>query len=200
MLGQPEHLDKEDLEQLADQEWSGARARASLHGQALSRHLKNLLDNGEVRSSARRGASLPRRAAAWVLRGFRRCCTGSSSASIREQEGLRLDQLVGLDLEKVFKRKSGASFSAPIPRLYSRDVFKQFTGSGAGGLVKQLSEEAWVWGETFKTALSSAGTVVTNVMVIYEKDYVRVWNAILDDLEFAPCPHRLLRRKRRTAS
>jgi type VI secretion system protein ImpL len=185
MLGQPEHLKRDDFEQLAEQEWSGPRGAPTATGQALSRHLKNLLDNGEIRYPLDGGLITSARSSLgsnWIPQML----YADIKRKYSEQEGLRLDQLVGLDLEKVFRRKSGASFSTPIPRLYTRDVFKRFTSQEQIGLLNDLREEAWVWGETFTTALSSADTVLTNVMVMYENDYARVWNAILNDLEFAP--------------
>jgi type VI secretion system protein ImpL len=185
MLGELEHLDKEHLETLAEQEWSGPRGTQSSAGQALSRHLKHLLDSGELRPLALDDALIAQARASLGTTWMPQMLYGELKRRHAQEDGLRLDQLVGLDLEKVFKRKSGASFSTPIPRLYSRDVFKQFTKQEQALLLKQLSDEAWVWGETLTTSLSSAGTVVRNVMVLYEKDYIRVWESVLDDLEFA---------------
>jgi type VI secretion system protein ImpL len=185
MLGQPEHLKREDVQLLAEQEWSGPRGASTANGQALSRHLKNLLDTGEPRLPLDGGLITSARSSlgsTWMPQML----YGELKRTYSEQEGLRLDQLVGFDLEKVFRRKSGASFSTPIPRLYSRDVFKKFTGQEQIGLVNQLREEAWVWGETFKTSLSGADAVITAVMGMYETDYIKAWNAILDDIEFAP--------------
>ena len=186
MLAQTDHLEKEHIEVLAQQEWSGPRGTQTSAGQALSRHLKNLLDTGELRSLPLDGPLITQARSSLGASWMPQMLYGELKRKYAEEEGLRLDQLVGLDLAKVFKRKSGASFSTPIPRLYSRDVFKQFTKQEQALLMKQLSDEAWVWGETLTTSLSSAGSVVTNVMVLYEKDYIRVWESLLDDLEFAP--------------
>src|SRR4029453_13938783 len=153
----PEHLDKEHFETLAQQEWSGARGTQTSSGQALSRHLKNLLETGELRSLPLDVPLITQARSSLGATWMPQMLYGELKRRYAEEEGLRLDQLVGLDLAKVFKRKSGTSFSTPIPRLYTRDVFKQFTKQEQALLMKQLSDEAWVWGETLKTSLSSAG-------------------------------------------
>ena len=186
MLGQTDRLDKEHLQVLAQQEWSGPRDTQTPAGQALSRHLKNLLDAGELRPLPLEMSLVTQARSSLGATWMPQMLYGELKRKYAEEEGLRLDQLVGLDLAKVFKRRSGTSFSTPIPKLYSRDVFKQFTKQEQLLLMKQLSDEAWVWGETLTTSLTSAGSVVTNVLVLYEKDYIKVWESVLDDLEFAP--------------
>ena len=72
-------------------------------------------------------------------------------------DGVRLDQLVGLDVERVFRRKSGA-WSTPMPRLYTREVFREITNEGQAVLLKQLGEDSWVWGQGAASTLQGAET------------------------------------------
>jgi type VI secretion system protein ImpL len=102
-----------------------------------------------------------------------------------KEEGLRLDQAIGLDVEKVFKRKSGP-WSTPMSRLYTPAVFKQITTEGQAVLVKRLSEDAWIWGEGAASSITVAGPLVSAVFANYEQDYINAWDAFLDDIEFTP--------------
>jgi type VI secretion system protein ImpL len=185
MLGDPrQRLDKEHLQMLADREWqTGAGHLAA----SLSQHFKALLDNGaslrplpldgtlvaQARSS---GRLLPM--AKILYAGLKDTYAGDDS------QGLRVDQLAGLDVERVFTRRSRVPMSTPLPRLYTRDVFKRFTQEGRAELVAQLAKDAWVWGDSTAGAVANAGTLVSAVTIEYEQDYIRAWDALLDDLQF----------------
>ncbi|MBS1816341.1 MAG: type VI secretion system membrane subunit TssM [Acidobacteria bacterium] len=188
MLGDPSHLDKQHLAMLADLEWTQATGPGSATGAALSKHFRSLLDQADslrplaldatVVAQARasiRQTSMP----AIVYYGIKR------SYSDESKPGPRLDQLVGLDAEKVFTRRSGTPISAPLPRLFTREAFKEITGDRAD-LVKYLANDAWVWGESTAGALASAGTLASSVTNLYELDYIKAWDGLLDDLQFAP--------------
>ena len=69
-----------------------------------------------------------------------------------------------------------------MPRLYTREVFKQITSEGQAVLLKQLSDDAWVWGQNAASALSGTGALVSGVLNHYERDYIRAWDEFLDDL------------------
>ncbi len=187
MLGDPRHMDKAYL---TDLDWEGAGAESSA-GPSLSTHFNSLLDGGaalrplpldgtvvtQARSSLNQ-ASMPKILYDSIKRAY----------ADDKTPGLRLDQLAGLQVERVFKRRSGLPLSTPMPGLYTREVFKQITREGRAQLVAQLSKDAWVWGENGVTALASAGTLLTRVTVLYETDYIRAWNEWLDDLQLASVP------------
>jgi type VI secretion system protein ImpL len=187
MLGEPEHLDQDYLQAMADQEWRQGDAAAIGAAPALSQHLKALLAEGgtlrpipldsvlitQARSSIQQ-TSIPRIEYDGIKRHYSRST----------DQGLRLDQQAGLGADRVFTRRSGTPLSAPIPPLYTREVFKQITGQRAD-LVKQFTQDAWVWGDTGASTLANAGTLVSAVTNLYEQDYIRAWDALLEDLQFA---------------
>jgi type VI secretion system protein ImpL len=189
MLGEPKRLDKEYLQALADLEWNNVGPQASVVGPALSKHFEWLLTNadplrplpmentlvGQARSSIKQTSM-----SKILYDGIKRRRADPPG------QGLRVDQLAGLDVEKVFKRKSGVPLSAPLPSLYSRPVFLEITGSGRAELVKQLQEDSWVWGDTLASSIGSVGSLVAGVTNLYELEYIGAWDKFLDDLEFVP--------------
>jgi len=182
MLGDPRRMDEAHLTAL---EWEGAGTESSA-GPSLSTHFQSLLDNGEalrplpldgtVVAQARN--TIRQTSIAKILYdGVKRAYSGDNT------QGLRIDQLAGLGVETVFKRRSGLPLSAPMPGLYTRNVFKQITGAGRATLLAELSKDAWVWGENSATALVAAGAHLNDVTTLYETDYRNAWNAFLDDLQ-----------------
>ena len=187
MLGEPQYLDKAYLQSLADTEWKHGQGGASSAGPALSQHFSALLENastlrplpleGTLVSQVR--SSLPRSLLPRLL------YDGIKRANVDEAgQGLRIDQRAGLDVEKVFKRKSGVPLSTPIPRLFTAETFKEVTGTGRAEVVQQLTKDAWIWGGNAAGSLSNAGALFSQVTALYETDYIRAWDALLDDLQF----------------
>ncbi|MGH9409499.1 MAG: type VI secretion system membrane subunit TssM [Vicinamibacterales bacterium] len=189
MLGQPQHLDPDYLQSMAEQEWRQGDAAAMGAGPALSQHLKALLAEGgtlrpipldpilvsQARSSIRQ-TSIPKILYDAIKRRY----------TTPADQGLRLDQRAGLGAEQVFTRRSGLPLSTPIPSLYTRDVFKHITGEGRAEFVKDLTNDAWVWGDSGGSTLANAGTLVSAATNLYEQDYIEAWNTLLKDLQFAP--------------
>ena len=151
MLGDPRNrLDKEHLQMLADREWNQA-ARALRRGRrchSTSRCCWTMVPRFDRSRSTARWWRRPRSSgrllpmAKILYDGLKRTYAADSS------QGLRVDQLAGLDVERVFKRRSGVAMSTPLPRLYTRDVFRRITQEGRAELVAQLAKDAWVWGES----------------------------------------------------
>jgi type VI secretion system protein ImpL len=187
MLGDPEHVDKAHLQAIADSEWK--TASVSGPGAALLTHFQSGLDEdvtlrpvaldptlvSQVRSSLRR-APMAKILYEDIKRGY-----------LASGDGLRLDQAVGLDVEKVFRRRS-ATWATPMPRLYTRDAFKQITLEGQAELLKKLSTDSWVWGDDILSSLSNTRGLVAGVISHYERDYISVWDGFLDDLQFISSP------------
>ena len=188
MLGEPQHLDKEHLQMLADIEWKDAGGGTSPVAPALSQHFKALLENGDSLRRLPLDGTLVAQARSSIRQTSRAkiLYEGIKRANTDDSQGLRLDQLAGLDVERVFKRRSGLPLSTPMPRLYTRDVFKQKTTLERAELVRQLAKDAWVWDESTAGSLLSAGTLVSEMTNEYERDYIRAWDALLDDLQFVP--------------
>jgi type VI secretion system protein ImpL len=190
MLGEPKHLDPQHLQMLADAEWRQNPSDAAL-APALSKHLKALLDNGgtlrpiplDATLVAQARNSIQQASMAKVLYdGIKRTYTDEGG------QGLRLDQVAGVGADRVFTRRSGLPISTPIPQLYTRDVFKRVTKEGRAELIAQLNKDAWVWGQSSVSAIANSGSLVNGVTNLYEQDYIRAWDALLDDLQFASFP------------
>ena len=190
MLGEPKHLDPQHLQMLADVEWRQNPGDAAL-APALSKHLSALLENGgTLRPIALDGTlvaqarnSIQQASMATVLYdGIKRAYTNEGG------QGLRLDQMAGVGADRVFTRRSGLPISTPIPQLYTRDVFKKIVKEGRADLIAQLNKDAWLWGQSSISAIANSGALVNGVTNLYEQDYIRAWDAFLDDLQFASFP------------
>ena len=57
------------------------------------------------------------------------------------------------------------------------------TGAGGLDIVKSLAEDSWVWGDETASAAVPAKLALA-VNDLYEQDYIRAWDAILNDVEF----------------
>jgi type VI secretion system protein ImpL len=186
MLGYPEHFDKAHLQMLTDAEWK--RPGAGPAGAALARHLNNLLETGETlpplpldstvvnqgRSSIRQ-ASMSR----LLYDEIKRAYLG------KPDHAVHLDQQLGFDFDKVFRRQTGVPLSTPIPGLFTPPAFKEIATQGQALLIAKLKQDAWVWGDDAVSALTRASTVVSDVLRYYEADYTTAWDELLNDLEFA---------------
>jgi type VI secretion system protein ImpL len=184
MLGEPKNLDKEYLGLLADQEWKRGGGDAATAGAAAAQHFHALLENrstlrkfpidGTLVGQARN--SLPRSLLPRIL-------YEDIKREASDDPGLRIDQLAGLEIEKIFTRKSGVPLSTPMPRLYTRDQFSQIKVTTRAEMMKLLAKDAWIWGQSGAGAMASAGTLFTAVTDLYETDYIRVWDGFVDDLQ-----------------
>ncbi len=189
MLGDPAHLDKPYLQRLVDREWKQGGGEAAATGPALAQHFSALLENaptlrplplngtlvGQARSSLPR-ASIPRILYDGIKRKY----------ADEDGQGLRVDQRAGLEVERVFRRKSGVPLATPMPRLYTREQFSDITTKGRGEIVKLLTSDAWIWGDSTVASLAGAGALTSEVTDLYETDYVRAWDGFIDDLQFVP--------------
>jgi type VI secretion system protein ImpL len=189
MLADPKHLDKKHLQFLADLEWARPDAPAGSTPSPAT-HFASFLEYGDsvrpigldpllvqqARTSIRE-ASIPQ-----IMYGQLKRAYSSDTAG-----ALRLDVIAGVGIEKVLRRKSGKRLSEPIPSIYTKKTFNELTGGGMLPLVKQFSDEAWVWGAGGPSA-ASWGTLTTQVSDVYERDYNKYWDDLLGDLQVAAFP------------
>ena len=180
MLDDPKHLDKKHLQAVADLEWDATTDTA-----VLAKHFQSLLDDSDALppialdpvlvAQARntiRQASVPRIAYGRIKRRY--------AGDVRV---VRLDVAAGLGAEQVMQRKSGATLSTPVPGLYSRPVFQEITRTaGMAGLIKELSDDDWVWGGS-GMPVGNPAKLAFDVIDVYERDYIAAWDGILSDLE-----------------
>jgi type VI secretion system protein ImpL len=187
MLGEPQHLDKNQLSFIVDLDWQDSFASQPDVLKSLTGHLHSLiedqdrlralpLDDALVAQSRNtiRQASLP------VLMYDQLRLSHADDTS----HDLRLDIASGIGAERVLSRKS-AKLSDPVPGLYTRAVFEQISSAGTEGLVKQFAEDHWVMADSgfdMKAALGMGA----QVMDVYADDYIKTWDGIIKDVQVVP--------------
>jgi type VI secretion system protein ImpL len=185
MLGDPARVDKTHLKAIADSEWKSPSAPAS--GAALSTHFQAVLDEDDTL----RPVALDPTLVSQVRSSLRRAPMAKILYEDIKREyaaaggGFRLDQAVGLDVEKVFSRRD-ATWSTPMPQLYTRDVFKKITNEGQAVLMQKLATDSWVWGDDITSAISNTRALVAGVFAHYERDYSAEWDEFLDTVQLIP--------------
>jgi type VI secretion system protein ImpL len=186
MLGEPKHLNKKDLQYLADVEWKMPDATPGA-GSSLSSHFQNLLAYSDTLRPIALDTTLVAQARTTILRAripqmmFDQLRRSSSDDA---KPGLQLDVVAGSGIEKVLRRKSGHKLSEPIPSFFTKQIFNDTTGVGMAPLVKRFTEETWVWGDAMSAV--SWPKLPSEVTDIYEREYIKFWDDLLNDLEIVP--------------
>ncbi len=187
MLGEPEHLDKNQLTFLVGLDWQDSYAAQPDVLQSLTNHLHSLieaqdrlralpLDDGLVAQSRNtiRQASLP------VLMYDQLRLSHADDTS----HDLHLDIAAGIGSERVLARK-GAKLSDPVPGLYTRAVFDEISTAGTAGIVKQFAEDHWVMGDSVLDVKAALG-MGSQVMDVYADDYIKTWDGLIKDVQIVP--------------
>lgn len=187
MLGDPQRLDPEQLRYLADQEWDTAYGSVPQIRESVTRHFRSLLESGKIGRRtldetvvAQTRNTLMQASKAGLVYRYLRIKYANDTA-----RALRLDVEAGAGSERVLRRKSGVSLSTPLPSLYSKDVFNEIVTTGMNDLVKQFAQEQWVWGKDAPT-VSNSSSLTTEVLDVYERDYIVFWDRILQEIEPVP--------------
>ena len=66
-------------------------------------------------------------------------------------------------------------------------MFKEVTGTRMATLVKEFVQDNWVWGEGGIASVNPAA-LASDVIDLYERDYLAAWDSILDDIELVSFP------------
>ena len=189
MLGDPKRFDRKYLQYVADLEWNPSTG-APAEGAALKEHFQSLLEYAERLRPVALDPALVARARSTVRQAaIPRIMYGDIKQAYASDtpRAVRLDVAAGAGAEQVLKRKSGVSLSAPIPSIYGRAVFKEVTGTRMATLVKQFVQDNWVWGEGGISSMNPAA-LASDVIDLYERDYLAAWDTILDDIELVSFP------------
>jgi type VI secretion system protein ImpL len=192
MLGEPKRLDRDHMQFLADLEWNPTGRATTVAGAALTKHFQSLLAReGTLRPVAVDAAVIARTRSTLQQASVPRIIYARLKRDYAEDKAraLRLDVAAGAGIERVLRRKSGTSLSEPVPSIYGRTVFQQLTGLGTVELIKHFAEDEWVWGGT-GGSLSGANALklASDVMNVYEADYMAAWDGVLNDLELVSFP------------
>lgn len=188
MLGQPEHLDKEQLAYLADLEWQSAYAADPGRVAAATEHFRSLLDYEASLRPIALDESIIAQARSTLLQAsqaglvYRYATIQYANDTAR---ALRLDLIAGLGAERVLKRKSGLSLADPVPAIYTKPVFEEITTNGTDAIVKRFTDEYWVWGVA-RPSLTSSAKLSAEFLDVYEKDYIAAWDRIVNEIQLAP--------------
>ena len=187
MLGEPKHLDHDEIEALASIEWRRLFPDDPVLQKALARHFDALVSHeGRLRpltldttlvEQARntlRTADLPT-----LIYGNIRLTADSMAFP-----PLQLDKELGL-LGNVYRRKSGTALSAPLPAIFTQPAFKGEVDKGIDQAVTQFADDDWVFGANKIDSLQKAH-LAQQVLALYEADYIKAWDDILNDLELQP--------------
>jgi len=184
MLGHPEHLDRVHLGFIADVE-----SKADGSTSSLANHLKSLLDENVTLPGVQLNASLVAQAQSTIKGVSIARLVYSRLKLARADEGsrgLRLDEAAGVGAERVMRRRSGRPLSERVPFLFTAAGFKEITGATAAvDLVRQFGADSWVWGEG-GLSLGDSARLASEVLDLYEADYIAAWDAILQDIEPVP--------------
>jgi type VI secretion system protein ImpL len=197
MLGQPEHRDGNSLASLARERWREVFPDDDGLADALEGHFRILFDGRDglrtfpldaaLVDAAR--ASLRAADLATLIYGGLKLDSES-----RQDAPVRLDRTLGL-LGNVFRRRSGAPLSKPLPALYTRPVFaamvQEGNASGIGGsggiasAVDAFAKDDWVFGVKVNDPVRRA-SLATQVRTLYVADYIRAWDDLIGDLQLQP--------------
>jgi type VI secretion system protein ImpL len=182
MLGSAEHRDTDHLRFLAAAQWREMYPQDPATAQHLEDHFDQLLTDERLSSvsldsqvverarTALRSASLP------VLIYDRLKLSYLND----DQQALRLDVAAGTGAA-VLVRRSGTPLATPVPALYTRAVFREINTRRRYQLVQEFLQDSWVFGNSLPD-LRASGTLVTDVMNLYETDYLQYWDSVVKDV------------------
>lgn len=187
MLGQPEHLDHDEIVALATIEWRRLFPDEPVLQKALSRHFDALAGRGGQLRALGLDKDLVEQARN-TLRTADLATLIYGNLKLGVDAGdfapLQLDKALGL-LGNVYRRRSGAPLSEPLPALFTQPVFKHEVDKGIDQAVTQFTDDDWVFGANRIDALQKA-RLAQQVLGLYQQDYIRAWDGILADLELQP--------------
>jgi type VI secretion system protein ImpL len=183
MLGDPSHLDAEQLKFVTDVEWAQQYSDDDITRQQLSAHVAALVANTdrvqpvtldkEVVDRARislRSASLPVLILSRLRLGY-----------VNDPRALDLGTELGLTGADVFTR-SGKDLDEKFPALYTRRVFEEVAVSGKLTAVNDFVSDSWVLGEG-TASRADVPRLAAELMSTYEDAYIRAWEELIGELQ-----------------
>lgn len=190
MLGQPQHLDRKLVNDWFTVDWALRFPGPSNQEvrDRLQTHLAALLDaeltppalDGALVASAREVLA-QRPLAERVYAEVKRAAEQSKLAEWRPTDKVK-------DVARYFTRRSGAPITTGMPGLFTYDGYNSEFLIRVPDFARQASQETWVIGSANKESLDDAdvSAVTKAVFDLYYDDYVRQWQAYLDDVDIVP--------------
>ncbi|HJW06191.1 MAG TPA: type VI secretion system membrane subunit TssM [Rhodanobacter sp.] len=187
MLGQPQHLDRDQIVALAGIEWRRLFPNDPVLQKALGKHFDALVGHeGRVRALSLDDSLVEQ--ARNTLRTADLASLIYGNIKLTADNGahppLQLDKELGL-LGNVYRRRSGTPLSAPLPALFTQPVFKDEVDKGIEQAVTQFAADDWVFGASKIDSLQKA-RLSQQVLALYEQDYIKAWDDLLADLQLQP--------------
>ncbi|MHB8813472.1 MAG: type VI secretion system membrane subunit TssM [Steroidobacteraceae bacterium] len=182
MLGSAAHRDADHLRYLADAQWREMYAQDPTTAQRLDDHFEQLLTDDRLSSVSLDSQAVERarvalRSASMPVLVYDRLKLSYLNDT---QQALRLDIAAGTGAS-VLVRRSGTPLSDPVPALYTRAVFREINSRRRYQMVEEFLQDSWVFGGD-PIDLRSSGTLVYDVMNLYETDYLRYWDGVVKDV------------------
>lgn len=187
MLAQSEHRDRDYLQYVSRIEWPRMHAGGGM-ARRLGEHFDELLaEKSRLRSITADEA---------VVEQARGTLQSASLPSLMysrlrleylddSKRAIRLDLAAGTGAQLIFVRRSGLALSEPIPALYTRPTFREINATGKFSLIRQFAADAWVFGDG-PIDLARSGSLLEDVIALYEQDYIRAWDQVLRDVTLKP--------------
>ncbi|MFM0501528.1 type VI secretion system membrane subunit TssM [Paraburkholderia caffeinilytica] len=191
MLGQPQHLNPGELAALARPEWQSLFPQDPAISKALDKHFSARLDDPlKPRALSLDNALIDRARATLKTADVATLIYGSVQIDAARfgESPVRLDESLGL-LSNVFRRKSGTPLSQPLPALFTRPYFAFAVDGGLGQAVDGFVKDYWVFDtgrESGRVDPLARSRYEQQVLTLYEQDYIRNWDGLLDDLQLQP--------------
>jgi type VI secretion system protein ImpL len=185
MLGDASHRDAEHLRFLAEIELRRLYPNDPDIRDRLGRHLGELLIRKDALSSVPLNSDLVNQARHALSTASLPVLMYTRLKQLHakdEKRALRLDLAAGPGADQVLMRESGAPLSDPVPALYTREVFKEVNSTGKYELMKQFAEDGWVFGGNLLD-LRNSGDLTYGMLNLYEQDYIRVWDGVVQDVK-----------------
>ncbi len=188
MLADGEHYDPEFLKAWITLDWERQLPRdlAPDLRQALELHLAALfdkrppnarLDQRLIDDTRRQLQQLP-----VAQRVYDRVKRQKLPAGVAD---FRVSEAAGRDAALVFRFKNGKPLSEPLPGLFTVEGYRKAFLAASLAQATTLAEERWVLGRAPSDA-GDAKRLADDVQQLYYQDYIRHWDALLDDLDFVP--------------
>ncbi|MGL6224756.1 MAG: ImcF-related family protein, partial [Steroidobacteraceae bacterium] len=188
MLGDPERIDAGQLAFLARYEWERTYPDRPDVREAMNQHFANLLAAGRLSPVALDDDLVVR------ARNALAAATPAALAYSRlkllyaseKYPPLRFDKEVA-QIDAVLARRSGRSWSEPVPALFTHDVYTGISSQGTEQIARALQEDAWVFGDAANAQVTS-GALVSDVLGLYDQEYIETWDSLLADITLVSVP------------
>jgi type VI secretion system protein ImpL len=188
MLADGGHRNPRQLQFLAGLEWAQLFPQDGATARRFAEHFQQLFTDGDRLTSQPVNRELVEQArsalhnASLALLMYSRLKLGSTDDA---RSAARLDIEAGSGAALIFVRRSGKPLSEPVPALYTRPVFEEINAVGKYRLIKQFAEDSWVLGDN-AFDLVRGRQLISEVMDVYEQDYIDNWDAVLKDFMLKP--------------